>query len=161
MHGRPTHDGKCSSGLTFRQRQVLGLVLQQKTAKEIARELTISPHTVEQRIRLAKEKLRVTRRSELVAAYLRTNGTYGKTVYDESRIARGIPDQSQADWKGVHSFQAGIEAPIASAGLKAGGSPCVFGTCDTQELWMVLGCALEAPFVTRKAAGGRRTGEVC
>jgi DNA-binding CsgD family transcriptional regulator len=74
--------------LTARQREVLDLLLQHKTSKEIARELGISPHTVEQRIRFAKEKLDVHRRSDLATAYRRHRMICDEVVYEESRIDR-------------------------------------------------------------------------
>lgn len=74
-------------GLTSRQCEVLDLLLQHRTTKEIARQLAISPHTVDQRIRLAKEKLGVHRRSDLATAYRELQSICGKSVYEESRIA--------------------------------------------------------------------------
>lgn len=73
-------------GLTSRQCEVLDLLLQHRTSKEIARQLAISPHTVEQRIRLAKEKLGVHRRSDLASAYRELQSICGKSVYEESFI---------------------------------------------------------------------------
>lgn len=42
-------------GLTRKQRQVLDLLIEHKTSKEIARRLSISPHTVDQRTQFAKD----------------------------------------------------------------------------------------------------------
>src|SRR6478752_3465006 len=53
------------AGLTAKQREVLDLLIEHKTSKEIARELGISPHTVDQRIQFAKEKLGASSRSEV------------------------------------------------------------------------------------------------
>lgn len=90
------HDAAYSAGLiadlTERQREVLDLLLQHKTSKEIARDLGISPHTVEQRIRFAKEKLGVHRRSDLATAYRKHLTVYDKLVYDELCIvSKAIP----------------------------------------------------------------------
>ncbi|TIX50451.1 response regulator transcription factor [Alteraurantiacibacter aquimixticola] len=83
--------------LTARQRQVLDLLLQHKTSKEMARELGISPHTVDQRVRFAKEKLGVERRSDLATAYRDILRICEETIYEESRIgSRAIPLQDGA-----------------------------------------------------------------
>ena len=58
-------------GLTTKQCQVLDLLIQHKTSKEISRMLGISPHTVDQRILLARAKLQVGTRSETAQAYRR------------------------------------------------------------------------------------------
>lgn len=55
--------------LTLKQRQVLDLLIQHKTSKEISRLLGISPHTVDQRIMLARAKLQVATRNEVAQAY--------------------------------------------------------------------------------------------
>lgn len=57
--------------LTDKQRQVLDLLIQHKTSKEISRALGISPHTVDQRIMLSRTKLGVSSRSEVAQAYRR------------------------------------------------------------------------------------------
>ncbi len=57
--------------LTDKQRQVLDLLIQHKTSKEISRALGISPHTVDQRIMLSRAKLGVSTRSEVAQAYRR------------------------------------------------------------------------------------------
>ena len=51
--------------LTPKQREVLDLLIQHKTSKEISRLLGISPHTVDQRIMLARAKLNVATRGEV------------------------------------------------------------------------------------------------
>lgn len=57
--------------LTSKQRDVLDLLIQHKTSKEISRLLGISPHTVDQRIMLARAKLQVATRGEVAQAYRR------------------------------------------------------------------------------------------
>lgn len=75
-------------GLTAKQCQVLDLLIQHKTSKEISRSLGISPHTVDQRIMLARAKLQVTSRSEVAQAYRRLlverGDTSGPDIYDHS-----------------------------------------------------------------------------
>jgi len=78
--------------LTAKQREVMDLLIQHKTSKEIARRLSISPHTVDQRIQFAKEKLGAATRSEAAVAYRRLVETYGQMTYDESGIAD--PDEA-------------------------------------------------------------------
>jgi len=59
------------TSLTDKQRDVLDLLIAHKTSKEIARELGISPHTVDQRIQFAKSKLGADSRGEVALAYRR------------------------------------------------------------------------------------------
>ena len=75
------------AGLTAKQREVLDLLIEHKTSKEIARELGISPHTVDQRIQFAKEKLGAASRSEVALLYRRLVEICGKLTYQDSRIA--------------------------------------------------------------------------
>jgi DNA-binding CsgD family transcriptional regulator len=78
-------------GLTDKQREVLDLLIQHKTSKEIARRLSISPHTVDQRIQFAKEKLGARSRSEVAVLYRRLIETYGQATYEDSGIAEPAP----------------------------------------------------------------------
>lgn len=75
--------------LTAKQREVLDLLIEHKTSKEISRLLGISPHTVDQRIMLARAKLGVATRGEVAQAYRRLIRTYEQPVYEESHI--GFP----------------------------------------------------------------------
>lgn len=75
--------------LTPKQREVLDLLIQHKTSKEISRDLGISPHTVDQRIMLARAKLGVATRGEVAQAYRRLIATYEQPVYEDSHI--GFP----------------------------------------------------------------------
>jgi DNA-binding CsgD family transcriptional regulator len=81
-------------GLTAKQCQVLDLLIQHKTSKEISRTLGISPHTVDQRILLARAKLQVTTRSEVAQAYRALLAEQGRTsdpvIYHRSIY--GSPD---------------------------------------------------------------------
>jgi DNA-binding CsgD family transcriptional regulator len=67
---KPAH---CAvAALTDKQKDCLRLVLQLKTSKDIARELGISPHTVDRRLKDAIEKLGVSNRfaaAQLLAAH--------------------------------------------------------------------------------------------
>jgi hypothetical protein len=64
----------------------LDLLIQHKTSKEISRLLGISPHTVDQRILLARGKLGVATRNEVAQAYRRLKTIYEQPVYDFSHI---------------------------------------------------------------------------
>ncbi|CAH0497432.1 helix-turn-helix transcriptional regulator [Novosphingobium sp. CECT 9465] len=75
--------------LTGKQREVLDLLIQHKTSKEISRLLGISPHTVDQRVMLARAKLGVASRNEVAQAYRRLIETYEQPVYELSHI--GFP----------------------------------------------------------------------
>ena len=75
------------AGLTPKQREVLDLLIEHKTSKEIARTLGISPHTVDQRIQFAKEKLGAASRNEAAALYRRLSEICGQLTYDDSRMA--------------------------------------------------------------------------
>jgi len=75
------------AGLTPKQREVLDLLIEHKTSKEIGRQLGISPHTVDQRIQFAKEKLGAASRSEVAQLYRRLVEICGQLTYQDSRIA--------------------------------------------------------------------------
>src|SRR6478736_5066616 len=75
------------AGLTGKQREVLDLLIEHKTSKEIARQLGISPHTVDQRIQFAKEKLGANSRSEVAQLYRRLVEICGQLTYENSGIA--------------------------------------------------------------------------
>ena len=78
-------------GLTDKQREVLDLLIEHKTSKEISRLLGISPHTVDQRIFFAKEKLGAASRNEAAATYRRLVAISGRTTYEKTRIAGPAP----------------------------------------------------------------------
>jgi DNA-binding CsgD family transcriptional regulator len=98
-------DGDASGleGLTDKQREVLDLLIEHKTSKEIARLLGISPHTVDQRIFFAKEKLGVANRNEAAAAYRRLTAVSGRMTYENSRIA--VPSQTAESISGLLAGQ--------------------------------------------------------
>lgn len=58
-------------GLTPREREILGLLVDGMTVKGIARELDVSPHTIDTHIRHIYEKLHVSSRSGAVALAVR------------------------------------------------------------------------------------------
>ncbi|WP_295636012.1 helix-turn-helix transcriptional regulator [Novosphingobium sp.] len=73
--------------LTAKQREVLDLLIQHKTSKEISRALGISPYTVDQRINLARAKLGLANRNEVAHVYRQLVSTYQQPVYEPSYIA--------------------------------------------------------------------------
>ncbi len=74
-------------GLTSKQREVLDLLIQHKTSKEISRILGISPYTVDQRINFARSKLGVASRNQVAQEYRRLVQTYERSVYQKSDMA--------------------------------------------------------------------------
>lgn len=70
------------------QRACLRLVHERLTSKDIARELAISPHTVDQRLRQAIEILGVTSRVEAARAFAAQDGdAYQSLIYQAPYIA--------------------------------------------------------------------------
>jgi len=82
--------------LTDKQREVLDLLVLHKTSKQIARELDISPHTVDQRIASARRKFAVETRGELAAAYMAalpegaSTTIYERPVYQSSQVETAV-----------------------------------------------------------------------
>ncbi len=77
------------SKLTEAQRVCLRMVLMHLSSKDIARELGISPHTVDQRLRMAIQALGVANRFEaarILAKYESPNA-YQSAVYQSSHVA--------------------------------------------------------------------------
>lgn len=73
--------------LTERERVCLREVMLHKTSKEIAQDLGISPHTVDQRLRVAIRKLGVTTRFEAARTlYESEQKTYQRDVYQSDGV---------------------------------------------------------------------------
>ena len=90
---------QCLGQLTAKQIEVLELLLQHNSSKEIARTLAISPYTVDQRIAAARKKLGASSRAELARAYLQSRSIYGYSVYgspyvDETLASEQSPTQA-------------------------------------------------------------------
>lgn len=68
--------------LTQKQRDVLDLVIEHKSSKEIARALQISPYTVDQRVAAVRQKLKLSSRAELARFYSHYKAICGETAYE-------------------------------------------------------------------------------
>jgi DNA-binding CsgD family transcriptional regulator len=106
--------------LTAKQREVLDLLIQHKTSKEISRILGISPHTVDQRIMLSRAKLNVATRGEVAQEYRRLVGIYERSVYEDSHVASPA-DQGQID--GQDDVEVRAPGPIGTGTLHPAGMP--------------------------------------
>lgn len=89
--------------LTLKQREVLDLLLDHKTSKEIAQVLRISPHTVDQRIQFAKKQLGARTRSDLARLYRQHRDVYNQPLYEKSRISLLADLPHQSEWDEVQS----------------------------------------------------------
>src|SRR6476659_3318439 len=74
--------------LTSGQLDCLRLVDQLLSSKEIAAELKISPHTVDQRIRLALQILGVERRNQAARIVAQHSGPYQRLIHQSPYIER-------------------------------------------------------------------------
>lgn len=73
--------------LTDKQREVLDLLIEHKTSKEISRRLGISPHTVDQRINSARARLGATGRGQVATEYRRLLTLCDSSTYQFSYMA--------------------------------------------------------------------------
>ena len=85
-----TKDRFAIASLTAKQREVLDLLLEHMTSKEIARRLEISPYTVDQRINFAKDKLGARTRGEVAVAYRRMVEVCDPSAYENSGIGDSL-----------------------------------------------------------------------
>lgn len=86
MGQHTSQDRFAIASLTDKQREVLDLLLEHLTSKEIARRLDISPYTVDQRINFAKDKLGARTRGEVAVAYRRLVEICDPSAYEDSGI---------------------------------------------------------------------------
>jgi DNA-binding CsgD family transcriptional regulator len=82
--------------LSAGQLNCLLLVDQHLSSKEIAAELGISPHTVDQRVRQALQILGVARRAQAARIVARHRGPYQRLIHQSPHIAAG-PTQAHPD----------------------------------------------------------------
>ena len=125
------------SKLNQAQLDCLRLVDQHMSSKEIAAELGISSHTVDQRIRLALQILGVERRSQAARLVARELGQYQRLIDQSPHIPGGvIPSQSDA--------AVGFQIRHADRAGKAGGSGF-----NTEQRPGSNWSSLPLPFATR------------
>ncbi|MEA3263660.1 MAG: helix-turn-helix transcriptional regulator [Pseudomonadota bacterium] len=89
------------ASLTDKQRAVLDLLIQHKSSKEIARALSISPYTVDQRIGAVRQKLRASNRSEVARAYsallmICDESAYGFPYVETKPLTMNVPFRPRA-----------------------------------------------------------------
>ena len=110
------------NALTAKQREVLDLLIQHKTSKEISRSLGISPYTVDQRVNLARAKLGLANRNEVAHVYRQLVSTYQQPVYDPSYIARSpfSADSRQRDDTEVETPSAVLQLASAAQAIVPG-----------------------------------------
>ena len=77
--------------LTDKQRECLDRVLIRMTSKEIARDLGISPVSVDQRVLHARLRLGAATRDEAVRLYARLLQTYDRATYDALYLPSALP----------------------------------------------------------------------
>lgn len=117
------------AGLTGKQREVLDLLIEHKTSKEISRTLGISPYTVDQRINIARSKLGLGSRNQVAQEYRRLLQTYEQSVYQKSDIAAvAIP----LDRDGRGKFEALLTLPQAELAIP-GRTTTLFKERDSVE----------------------------
>ena len=123
--------------LTEGQLDCLRLVDQHLSSKEIAAELKISPHTVDQRIRQALHTLRVERRAQAARLVAQYSGPYQRLIHQTPHI-EGVSEPSHPDAAASiqirHADRAGR---VGNAGFLTEQRPATF--------WL----SLQPPFATR------------
>jgi DNA-binding CsgD family transcriptional regulator len=123
--------------LSAGQLDCLRLVDQHLSSKEIAAELKISPHTVDQRIRQALHTLGVERRSQAARIVSHHSGPYQRLIhqppYIEGKLADGHPDAAVRH-QIRHADRAG---EVEGAGFR------------TEQRAVTFGPSLPLPFATR------------
>ena len=102
--------------LTEAQRVCLRMVLMHLSSKDIARELGISPHTVDQRLRMAIQILGVANRFEAARILARHEAQtpYQSAVYQTPHVAPQ-PIPASVDLSDIHGVRQGNEAFHGSA----------------------------------------------
>jgi DNA-binding CsgD family transcriptional regulator len=125
--------------LTPGQLDCLRLVDSHLSSKEIAVELGISPHTVDQRIRLALQTLGVERRSQAARLVAQHCGTYQRLIHQPPHI-ESAPDSGESE--------SAVSKQIRHAD-RAGETRTGAGSITEQELGSFWS-SLQLPFATRR-----------
>lgn len=142
--------------LTAKQREVLDLLIQHKTSKEISRLLGISPHTVDQRIMLARAKLGVATRGEVAQAYRRLIEIYEQPVYELSHI--GFPPlpverSDRDDVEVAPSMMTTLPLALPASGIQGGVGVAALGRADGAVYHHVLPEMFDGPHGTAMRLG--------
>ena len=123
--------------LTAGQLDCLRLVDQHLSSKEIAAELSISPHTVDQRIRQALQILGVERRTQAARIVARHRGPYQRLIHQSPYIP-GQPQTGQPEAAVSHQIRHADRAgEVGEAGFLTEQRPASFRP------------PLQPPFATR------------
>jgi len=123
--------------LTSGQLDCLRLVADHLSSKEIAAELNISPHTVDQRIRGALQILGVERRAQAARMVAQHGGPYQRLIHQSPHIG-------PAALAGQHDGAVGKQ--IRHADRAGGIGPSDF---DTEQRFAGVRSSLPLPFATR------------
>lgn len=83
--------------LTAKQVEVLDMLVDHQTSKEIARELDLAPNTVDQRITAARIKWGLPNRKALIRQYTELHEICGKTTYGSDQIDANTSSSDSAD----------------------------------------------------------------
>ena len=139
-HPGPKDDSVAESNvarLSDGQLDCLLLVNQHLSSKEIAVELGISPHTVDQRIRQALQILGVERRQQAARLVARTKAPYQRLIHQSPHIE---DDASAGHSNGAVGFQIRHADRAGKAGDRG---------IETEQMPLVSGSSLPLPFATR------------
>jgi DNA-binding CsgD family transcriptional regulator len=124
--------------LTAGQLDCLRLVDQHLSSKEIAAQLGISSHTVDQRIRGALHTLGVERRSQAARIVARYGGEYQRLIHQSPHIERQVQD-------GHPDAAIGSQIRHADRAGEAGGAGF-----RTEQRAVAFAPSLQLPFATRR-----------
>ena len=145
--------------LTRKQREVLDLVLQHQSSKQIAKTLGISPYTVDQRIAAARSRLGVATRGEVARTYGRLLEICGETAYgsphmDFEVVSKDEPAQAEEREPIFSLSDAGtinVPAPWEKTGLSRSSLEALdnrFGVAGRLGLIVVLSALTAVMFLT-------------
>lgn len=123
--------------LTAGQLDCLRLVAEHLSSKEIAAQLDISPHTVDQRIRRALQVLGVDRRSQAARIVSRYSGPYQCLIHQSPVIERAADARQQEGAVGIQIRHADRAGEAGSTGF------------ITEQRPVFTRPSLQLPFATR------------
>jgi DNA-binding CsgD family transcriptional regulator len=122
--------------LSPKQREVLDLVLDRRTNKEIAAFLDISPSAVEQRLQSVRRRLGVQSRADLARKYEALLDTCAVLTGEKLQVADGVPIQ-QISEEEIEPFERDSVTSITFSGRETqAASSRPFTQCDRVELFL-------------------------